>query len=269
MPRGTWAVAVVLALSGALFAANASIANRQSGDRHPQDLRELALAESDRVTTLAAQVDDLHAEVDQLTSEANAAAGTPLTSPGTGYEVASGAVAVRGPGLVVKLDDAPTDTLGNSSARPDDLVVHQQDMQNVMNALWAGGAEAMSLMDQRVISTSAFRCVGNVLWLHGLAYSPPYTVTAIGDPVRLRAALEASPEIQIYLEYVDAYGLGWDVGQSSSLDVPAFTGATDLTWATVPDGTEVLPSTQADDAITLGSPSEPTPSSSATDGEAG
>lgn len=42
----------------------------------------------------------------------------------------------------------------------EDIVVHQQDVENVVNALWAAGAEAMMLMDQRVISTSAVRCVG-------------------------------------------------------------------------------------------------------------
>ncbi|WP_448630755.1 DUF881 domain-containing protein [Cellulomonas soli] len=255
--RGTWAVAVVLALSGALFAANASLAHRSSGERHPQDLRELALTESERVTTLATQVDELRAQVDQLTAAANEAAGTPVASASPGYVVEGGAVPVRGRGIVVTLDDAPADMLGNSSARADDLVVHQQDMQTVMNALWAGGAEAMALMDQRVISTSAFWCSGNVLRLHGLAYSPPFTVTAIGDPERLKAALDKSPEINIYLEYVDAYGLGWDVEKKDSIELPAFTGATDLSWATVPDGVEVMPGAEQT-ATTLNSPSEPT-----------
>ncbi|MGN8244367.1 DUF881 domain-containing protein [Cellulomonas soli] len=255
--RGTWAVAVVLALSGALFAANASLAHRSSTDRHPQDLRELALKEADRVTSLASQVDDLRAQVDALTAEANAAAGSPQTSPAPGYVVAGGAVPVRGAGIVVTLDDAPADALSNSGARPDDLVVHQQDMQTVMNALWAGGAEAMALMDQRVISTSAFWCSGNVLRLHGLAYSPPFTVSAIGDPERLLAALDKSVEVGIYLEYVDAYGLGWDVKEKDNLELPAFTGATDLTWATVPEGVEVMPGAEPA-TTTLNSPSEPT-----------
>ena len=56
----------------------------------------------------------------------------------------------------------------------------------MVNALWSGGAEAMQIMDQRVIATSAVRCVGNTLILQGRVYSPPYTITAIGDPERLR-----------------------------------------------------------------------------------
>ncbi len=53
-------------------------------------------------------------------------------------------------------------------------------------------------MDQRSISTSAVRCVGNTLILQGVVCSPPFRITATGDPVRLRAALDASPDIQLY-----------------------------------------------------------------------
>ena len=65
------------------------------------------------------------------------------------------------------LDDAPRRASLPGTAKPDDLVVHQQDVQAVVNALWHGGAEAMHAQDQRVISTSAVRCVGNTLILQG------------------------------------------------------------------------------------------------------
>ena len=85
------------------------------------------------------------------------------------------------------LADAPrsADRVLPEDASPDDLVVHQQDVQAVVNALWPGGAEAMQIMDQRVITTSAVRCVGNTLILQGRVYSPPFQITAIGDPQRL------------------------------------------------------------------------------------
>jgi uncharacterized protein YlxW (UPF0749 family) len=121
------------------------------------------------------------------------------------------------------------------------LVVHQQDIQAVMNALWAGGAEAMALMDQRVISTSAFRCVGNVLRLQGQVYSPPYTVRAVGDPKQLRLALELSPEVSAYRAAAATVGLGWDVSGHEKMRLPAYAGATELRFATVPDGTTILP----------------------------
>ena len=90
---------------------------------------------------------------------------------------------MTGPGLVVTLDDAQRDP-GSPlppGVTPDDLVVHQQDLQAVVNALWAGGAQGVQVMDQRLVSTSAVRCVGNTLILHGRVYSPPFVVKAVGD----------------------------------------------------------------------------------------
>ncbi|ROS26211.1 DUF881 domain-containing protein [Cellulomonas sp. PhB150] len=238
--RGTVSVAVVLALSGALFAANAKFAQASGGDRHPQDLDDLARVELGRVDSLTSEVDALHTDVDALAASANEATGTTVGTPSAGYLIESGSTEVTGPGLTVRLDDAPSDSPRRDDIAPDVLVVHQQDLQSVMNALWAGGAEAMALMDQRVISTSAFRCVGNVLRLHGLLYSPPYEVRAIGDPDALRAALDADPMVDAYQRDASEVGLGWDVS-SGSLDLPAYAGATELTSASVPKGTPILP----------------------------
>ncbi|HZL80767.1 MAG TPA: DUF881 domain-containing protein, partial [Demequina sp.] len=216
-----------------------------------QDLADLATVEESRVARLQGQVGTLRAEVDQLTEEQARLTGLQIGSPGVGYDVASGKVAVTGPGITVRMTDAPADSQNLPDVRPDDLVVHQQDLQAVVNALWAGGAEAMSLMDQRVISTSAFQCIGNVLSLHGRRYSPPYVVRAVGDPQKLRAALAVSPAVQIYLEWVDAVGLGWQVTTAQDpLALPAYEGIAELKYAQVPRGVEVLPGL---DAATSGS----------------
>ncbi|MBT0993465.1 DUF881 domain-containing protein [Cellulomonas sp. DKR-3] len=241
LARGTLSVAVVLALSGALFAANAKFARSSDEARNPEDLAGLTSGEVARVDSLTTQVDDLRGEVDALTRAANTAAGNEIGAPGTGFLVEGGQVGVTGPGVTVTLDDAPQDQPGLDGVSPDVLVVHQQDIQAVMNALWSGGAEAMALMDQRVISTSAFRCVGNVLRLQGQVYSPPYTVRAVGDPERLRQALELSTEVSAYRADAATVGLGWDVANSTELDLPPYAGATELQFATVPDGTTILP----------------------------
>ena len=115
----------------------------------------------------------------------------------------------------------------------DDIVVHQQDVQAVVNAFWAGGAEAMMIQDQRIISTSAVRCVGNTLILQGRVYSPPYVIRAIGDPERLRNILDQSPEVSIYREYVKAVGLGYDVSSSKKFSFPAYAGSITPDYAAV------------------------------------
>ena len=118
------------------------------------------------------------------------------------------------------MSDAPRDADGNypDGVDPDDLVVHQQDVQSVVNALWAGGAEAMMIMDQRVLTTSAVRCIGNTLLLQGRTYSPPFVVTAIGDAARMSAALDAEPGVRLLLQYVDKYKLGYEVTVLDSVD---------------------------------------------------
>jgi uncharacterized protein YlxW (UPF0749 family) len=248
--RGTLSVAIVLALAGMMFVANARLA-RGTDERHPQNLADLAAVEESRVARLQGEVGTLRAEVDRLTEKQARLTGLQIGSPGVGYDIASGKVAVTGPGITVRMTDAPADAQNLPNVRPDDLVVHQQDLQAVVNALWAGGAEAMSLMDQRVISTSAFQCIGNVLSLHGRRYSPPYVVRAVGDPQKLRAALAAAPAVQIYLDWVDAVGLGWQVTTAQEpLEVPAYEGIAELMYAKVPQGVDVLPGL---DAATSGS----------------
>ncbi|RYV51832.1 DUF881 domain-containing protein [Pengzhenrongella frigida] len=237
--RGTVSVGLVLALAGLLFTANARLATGEN-ERHPQDLGELAKVEASRVKTLSGEVDELRAQVEELTAEQGASVDVGDAGAVERLSVAGGRTAVSGPGVTVTLTDAPTDSARTERFSPDDLVVHQQDLQAVVNALWAGGAEAMALQDQRVIATTAFRCVGNVLSLGGRLYSPPYEVRAIGDPKALRAALFASAEIQTYLDYVDQAGLGWSLSTEDDLELPGSEGSTELRFATVPDGTEVF-----------------------------
>lgn len=151
-------------------------------------------------------------------------------------KAAAGLTAVHGPGLTVTLNDAPRSASRNlpAGATVDDVVVHQQDVQSVVNALWAGGAEAMSIMNIRVVSTSAVRCVGNTLLLQGQVFSPPFTVTAIGDRTRMVAALDAAPGVQAFRQAVADFGLGYKAEQEADVKVPAYDGSVSLQDARVP-----------------------------------
>ena len=131
---------------------------------------------------------------------------------------------VKGPGLTVTLKDSPlwrsgVDATG-SATNINDYVIHQQDIEAVVNALWRGGAESMMIQDQRVLFNSAIVCQGNVLLLQGKKYSPPYTISAIGPVDSMRSALDNSTAIQIYQQYVSAFGLGWNVDEVETLSFP-------------------------------------------------
>jgi len=102
---------------------------------------------------------------------------------------------------------------------------------DVLRLLWAGGAEAMMIMDQRVLTTSAVRCIGNTLLLQGRTYSPPFVVTGIGDAAAMSSALDAEPGVRLLVQYVDKYKLGYDVTALDSVELPAYSGPVRLTSA--------------------------------------
>ena len=234
-----WAaiVPLVAAAAGLLFATSAQTSHgtdlRSSGR---SDLVDVVRAQDRTVRERDAAVQQLQAEVDALTASAAPGNATVVRLRAESGALAPivGTQAVRGPAISVSLDDAKRTAASlPKGATADDLVVHQQDVQNVVNALWAGGAEAMMLQDQRVISTSAVRCVGNTLILQGRVYSPPYVIQAIGDPAAMRSALDKNKQVTIYRQYVDAYGLGYDVKRVDMATFPAYAGSLSLLNAQV------------------------------------
>lgn len=152
--------------------------------------------------------------------------------------VIAGLTAVEGPGLRVTLNDSALEQ--SPTGDPNDLVIHEYDLQAVLNALWAGGAEAMDVMGQRILATTAIRCVGNTLLLHGKVYSPPYVITAIGNPAALEAALEQDPAVARFREAVVIGKLGFGVGRSKQLEVPANDGGVSLRVARTPGAAPAL-----------------------------
>ena len=140
---------------------------------------------------------------------------------------------LTGPGVVITLDDAPARPDGSLpvNARPDDLVIHQSDVQAVVNAVWAAAADGVAVMDQRLIATSAVRCVGNTLLLQGRTYSPPFVITAIVDADAVRAQLAASPQVAVFQQAVDDFGLTFAVRERPEVTLPAYDGPLDLQYA--------------------------------------
>ncbi|KOG84845.1 MULTISPECIES: DUF881 domain-containing protein [Streptomyces] len=231
-----WAVrgltAAVFALAGLIFVTSA---NTAKGTNLRSDSSLLKLSDlirersekngelNDAAAAVRTDVDAL-AQRDDGSTEAEDAKLKAL-------EKAAGTTEISGDSVSVTLNDAPPDATANPGypePQPNDLVIHQQDLQAVVNALWQGGARGVQVMDQRLISTSAVRCVGNTLILQGRVYSPPYKVTAVGDPGKLKRALDDSSAIQNYLLYVKAYGLGWKVDENDAVTLPGYSGTVDL-----------------------------------------
>jgi uncharacterized protein YlxW (UPF0749 family) len=220
-------VPVVLLLVGVLLATSAKLAGGTDlrAERRTE-LVDLIRAEQVRVESETATVSGLRERLDAV-----AQAEVPVaTDPDLEALISE----VEGPGLSVILEDAPIPADGVPAGfSADDYIVHEQDVQAVINALWAGGAEAIGVMDQRIIATSAVRCVGSTLLLHGQVYAPPYTVTAVGPTDRMQRAIEVSPRVAIYRQYAGLLGLGFDVSEADSVTVPAYEGPLSARFAQV------------------------------------
>jgi uncharacterized protein YlxW (UPF0749 family) len=212
----------------------ASAVNADGADLRPdrtQSLADLAQQQSERVEQLQADVAALNADIDELREGQRSAELDRLEQRIDELEVPAGLSAVEGPGLTVVLEDAPKKAQQDAGDDVTSAIVHQQDIQAVVNALWAGGAEAMTLQGQRVVSTTGIKCVGNTVILHGVPYSPPYRISAIGDSADMVGALGDSAYIQAYLDGVRRYGLGWELVPEAAIEAPAYDGVTEMRYA--------------------------------------
>ena len=208
-PRITVAVAAaLLGFLAVLAARQPPLATREI---RRLELADLIRAEDARVRRIRAEirrlesevatVGNLGAEVDALRADASELARIAGTAP------------VEGSGLVVTLDDSPARR--SPTGDPNDLIVHERDIQTVVNALWAAGAEAVGINGERLTATSAVRCAGNTLLLHGTLHSPPYRIGAIGDADVMATALPTQPGMGRLGEAVMLFGLGLDVEEAT------------------------------------------------------
>lgn len=231
------ALALALGLFAAVLFVSARSAPVASHERIGArvELAELIRAEQHRADDLKQRVEALAAQVEAFERAAPGDEET-LALQARIEEMAApaGLTPVRGPGLVVALNDSPLDV--SRGADPNDLVIHEQDLHAVINALWAGGAEAMSVNGQRVLSTTAVRCVGSVLLLHGKTYSPPYVIRAIGDEETLSDALQRDPSVQRFADAASAFQLGFAVTAEDALELPAYEGTAALQVARPAEG---------------------------------
>ena len=212
--RSPWRIGVPLVclLAGLLLAATHGVSGGAEIRRSDAPrLVDLVREAQSSVNRLSAERDELANKIDSMHGRSPDAALAAMLRRSAELAGEAGLDPVHGPGLVVTLQDAQRDANGRfpRDASPDDLVVHQQDIQAVLNALWSGGAEAIQMQDQRIIATSVPRCVGNTLLLNGRTYSPPYTITAIGNAAAMQAALAAAPLVTLYKQYVVRFGLGY------------------------------------------------------------
>lgn len=233
---------LVVLLAGGLFVVSGT--NSEGTDLRPgryTDLASLTEAESRSYAALQAAAADLEAEVDELTRGVDDERVRRAERQAERLKARAGMEPVRGEGVSIVMSDASSDVveaaIAEAGGNPDSaalrpLVVHQQDIQAVVNALWAGGARAVTIQGQRIVTTTGIKCSGSAVLLQGVPYPEPYTIEAVGDPVALQAAVDSDPYVAGYR--ADAarpeVGVGWEL-REDDVEAPAYDGLLDITSA--------------------------------------
>ncbi len=135
----------------------------------------------------------------------------------------AGLTETKGEGIEVIISDAE-DVPSNKD--PNNYIVHDYDLQIIINALWRAGAEAVSLNGQRFVSTTAIRCAGSTVMCNSEPLGSPYVIEAIGEPDALIEILDDDPDSkQLIQVYAKAYDMPINVSKIEELDMPAYEGS--------------------------------------------
>lgn len=185
---------------------------RSEGVSPTQELRDQVTARIEIQDALALDVSEKHETLASLQESI-----LPLDEQEMEYSdqlrMATGALAVSGPGITISLDD--------SGAVLEEERVTDFDLQVVVNALWAAGAEAISINEQRLSASTAIRSAGSAILVNLTPLNPPYTISAIGDPIDLQVELSRTRAAGHLAVLRNTYGLSVATETHDELILPS------------------------------------------------
>ena len=217
-----WWIAIVLSFSGLLFGIAVANTQRQQPilEKKREDLR----------ATITKNIEVLNKTSEDLSSINNEIAQIQTNTPGLDFhgisqsnesnlQVFSGLSSVKGEGIEIVINDAiKTDSL--ETADLELARVYDSDVQLLVNALWASGAESVSINKSRLTSTSAIRSAGDAILVNYRPLLPPFVISAIGDN-DLRDRLIKHPDYLDLQFVVKTYGLGFNVSEIKDIEMIA------------------------------------------------
>lgn len=103
-------------------------------------------------------------------------------------QINAGLTEVKGTGIRITLDDAKT--YSGAAEDPNNYLIHEEYIRQIVNWLWNGGAEAIAVNGQRITSTTEIFCSGSYIQINGTRQMAPYIIEAIGDQHNLQSALK-------------------------------------------------------------------------------
>ena len=239
-PQWTLSMALALGAIGFVGAAqwNSAIAREPFVTSAQRVLIGRAEALQREQELLTQQIEEAGAELRTLqeSTTGSAAQLAAVTERLRATRMAAGAVEARGPGVVVEIADSLRDV--PAGERNQNYIVLADDLRDIVTALWASGAEAISVTgghregapSVRLVSTSAIYNAGAAILVNGVAIAPPYVIQAIG-PEGLRDRFLTHPAFLMRVEErIEAYDLQFGAEERGEVFVPAFAGNTRLNF---------------------------------------
>jgi uncharacterized protein YlxW (UPF0749 family) len=217
--RGSVLLAATLVI-GVLGAA--AITQVRLGEPAAQRQRRALIAQIRQRTAetdgLQRQADSLRERTEELrrAALARSAAGRQTRQDLDAAAAAAATAPVEGAALLVTVDDAPASRDNRRLGQ-----IYDQDIQDLVNGLWAAGATAVAVNGQRVTATTAIRSAGDAILVDYRPLSEPYVVAALGDPGGIRGAFTASPSARALRTLKRAFGTRYDIRQEDSVRLPA------------------------------------------------
>jgi uncharacterized protein YlxW (UPF0749 family) len=220
-----WLTLVALAVVGLLLAAAGVQVRNNAGQvsNERSELQNRIEATTARNDELERTAQDLEAQIDQLQAEqlnladAGEAQATALTQLRTHV----GTTRVTGPGIVITVNDARRDSDATPDDGYDESRVTDLDLQHIVDGLWQAGAEAVSVNGQRLTALSAIRSARDVVSINYRPISPPYEISAIGDPETL-ATNFAEGSGGAWLQAISSlHGIRYELRNHDELMLPA------------------------------------------------
>jgi len=199
--------------------------------RYNAPLTDAAFALQKEQDSLKAQLKDLRDRLDEIQGNASTQSGaaTELQRQIADLKAGAGLTALTGDGVFVQLDDAHTPT---TPRELDKAICHSTDLTDIVNTAWRGGATAIAINDQRMVSSSSVYCVGSTIMVNGTLLSPPFNIVAIGPQNGLLSAFDDPKQLTDIKQRRDVQGLGFRVTRASAIHVPAYNGALTVRFAT-------------------------------------
>ncbi len=134
------------------------------------------------------------------------------------YNMLLGLTDVSGEGITITAKDG---TVNKATDNISSYLVHDADLREIVNELANAGAEAISINDQRIVSSTSITCAGNIISINGEKVSSPFVIKAIGNQESLYGAL-SRPGGYIALMKED---LPVDIKKSNNIQIKKYTGA--------------------------------------------